>query len=728
TDNADWKTIRKFSGTTETLASASLLYAKQKPNRKTLGIFKINLWVYNMFYKPEKNLKGLRSFMITKIGEPPVIFDSVLMILSSRRIEEYLHSKGFLKAKVSSYYTTTGKKATVHFKVTAGTLCTIDSFQFVRSKGSIGPYFSAAQNNTLLKKGAPLDLEMLNLERKRIQKELQKNGFYKFNSNEIIFDDVDTLNRTKVFVSVRLIENDTSESQRRFFLRNVFVNEDYDPLVLKTGNLNTNQKFMELKFISDTNVISKKRMYPIIFILPSENYNREKSDFTLRRISGLGVFRFVNLQYKQTGFDSLDCTLNLTPYPYFNLNTEIKGANIEGNIGNSVSLTVLNRNLARDATRLSFNATGGVEIPTVSFDSLLFNASGGITFSFPRIIFPVFKLNKKVSKYAEQKTNVSFTSSALLQSNVYTLYNQNFSLSYLFTEPVKELKKHEPGISLTYTRPIILSDSFSKKLESDFLLKQTFSDLLITSVNYYFTFSNQDITRRKNYFLLRTGAEFSGWIFKYLGDFGIIHFKQNEFGQPLLFSVPRTQFIRPEFDIRQYYMIGRQGTIALRGFFGAGFTFSDKYVLPYIRQFYAGGPNDIRAWKIRSLGPGSAPATSTVAGFYNQTGDLKLEGNAEYRFPVIGILKGALFVDAGNVWLLKNDTSKSGEDFSFNRFYKEIAIGAGAGARLDFSFFVFRLDVATPVHAPLSGTTGWVFGEGGLTKNLTFNLAIGYPF
>ena len=138
--------------------------------------------------------------------------------------------------------------------------------------------------------------------------------------------------------------------------------------------------------------------------------------------------------------------------------------------------------------------------------------------------------------------------------------------------------------------------------------------------------------------------------------------------------------------------------------------------------------SDIRAWKIRSLGPGSAPATSTVAGFYNQTGDLKLEGNAEYRFPVIGILKGALFVDAGNVWLLKNDTSKSGEDFSFNRFYKEIAIGAGAGARLDFSFFVFRLDVATPVHAPLSGTNGWVFGEGGLTKNLTFNLAIGYPF
>lgn len=166
------------------------------------------------------------------------------------------------------------------------------------------------------------------------------------------------------------------------------------------------------------------------------------------------------------GIDSLDCNIRLTPYKTSNISTEIKATNIENNLGNSLSFTYLNRNLNKDATRLTFNAIGGVEIPVAKVDSLLFNASSSINFSVPRVLFPV--LHKKVSRYSEQHTNISFTTSAIFQTGVYSLYNQNFSFGYDFKEPVKELKRHQPGISLTYTRPIIQSDSFRARLNSDF--------------------------------------------------------------------------------------------------------------------------------------------------------------------------------------------------------------------------------------------------------------------
>ncbi|GDX52054.1 membrane protein [Bacteroidota bacterium] len=731
-DKVDWKKIKKNIENNNSLSSSLLLFAKQKPNKTTLGLFKLNLWVYNIFHT--KKLKGLSYWMQSHIGEAPVIFDSMMLFYSSNLMEEYLHTKGYLDATVSGHYKINGRKASAYYDVHADTLYTIDTIEYVKGNQTVTSLMMESSKNTVIKVGSPLDFEKMEEERKRIKKDLQNRGLYRFSADEIYYV-VDTpIINHGAHVSVHIDENDSSGVQQPYYIRHVFINQSYNPIVTDSIHAIDTIEYKNLKFISEKNVLNPRRLYRVVFITPGESYSIKKNDFTIHRISDLGTYKFISVQYQQVGKDSLDCNIRLTPFKVSSISPEIKAANIENNLGNSLSLTYLNRNLSKDATRLSFNAIGGVEFPVAKIDSLLFNASSSLSFSVPRVLFPV--LYKKVSRYSEQRTNISFTTSALFQTGIYSLYNQNFSFGYDFREPVKELKRHQPGISLTYTRPIIQSDSFRARLNSDFLLKQTFSDQLITGCNYTFTYSNQDYEKLKNFFVMRTGFELAGGILWVLNDGShLVKFSRDTTtNQALILNIPYSNFLRLEFDYKYYWQFSKYRNLVAHFFSGIGLPFSNSSVLPYIRQFSVGGPNDIRAWRIRSLGPGSS-ASSQSNGFYNQTGDIKLEGNLEYRFHIIGVLKGALFTDAGNIWMLKKNPENEGANFDAARFYTEIAIGAGAGLRLDFSYFIFRGDIAMPLRNPtLPETERWVFNKIDFANslwrknNLILNIAIGYPF
>ena len=731
-DKVDWKKIKKNIENNNSLSTSLLLFAKQKPNKTTLGVFKLNLWIYNIFQT--KKLKGRSYWIQTHVGEAPVIFDSMMMYYSSNLMEDYLHTKGYLDATVSSHYKVKGRKVSAIYNVKADTLYTIDTINYVKGEKVVTALLMESAKNSVLKIGSPLDFEKMEEERKRIKKDMQNWGMYRFNGNEIYYV-VDTpIINHKVNLSVHIDENDSSDVQRLYNIRHVFINQSYNPIIADSVSEMDTIEYNKIDFIAEKNILNPNRLYRVVFINPGEKYSLRKNDFTINRISDLGTYKFINIQYQQVGIDSLDCNIRLTPYKTSNISTEIKATNIENNLGNSLSLTYLNRNLIKDATRLTFNAIGGVEIPVAKIDSLLFNASSSINFSVPRVLFPV--LHKKVSRYSEQHTNISFTTSAVFQTGVYSLYNQNFSFGYDFKEPVKELKRHQPGISLTYTRPIIQSDSFRARLNSDFLLKQTFSDQLITGCNYTFTYSNQDYEKLKNFFVMRSGFELAGGILSVLNDgMHLLKFNQDTItGQSLIFNIPYSNFLRLEFDYKYYWLFTKKRNLVAHFFTGIGLPFANSSVLPYIRQFSVGGPNDIRAWRIRSLGPGSSESSGSN-GFYNQTGDLKLEGNLEYRFHIIGVLKGAFFTDAGNIWMLKKNTDNEGANIDVNRFYKEIAIGAGAGLRLDFSYFIFRGDVSMPLRNPeLPETERWILNKIDFASsvwrknNLILNIAIGYPF
>ncbi len=731
-DKVNWNKIKKNTDENLSLKSSLLQYAKQKPNRTTLGLFKLNLWIYNIFQT--KKMKGRIYWVQKNIGEAPVIFDSIMLYYSAQLMQDFLKTKGYLNAQVTSHYKISGRKATAFYDVNAGNLTTIDTLEFVIGTKVISSLLSQASKSTILNIGSPLDFKKMEEERKRIHKFMLEAGLYRFNANEIYFE-VDTpIINYSAKVRVKIDESDSSETQRIYKIKNVFINQNYNPIMNTQVAIADTIEFNKLLFTADKNWLKPKRLFRVIFISPGENYSLRKNDFTINRLADLGAYKFISVQYQPAGSDSLDCIIRLTPNKASNYSNEIKAASIETNIGNSLSVTYLNRNLAKDATRLSINAMAGVEIPVANFDSLLFSISSGIKFSVPRILFPV--LHKKVSRYAEQHTNISFTSGALFQTGIYSLYNQNFSFAYDFREPVKELKRHQPGISLTYTRPIILSDSFRARLNSDFLLKQTFSDQLITGCNYTFTYSNQVIDKLKNFFFMRTGFELAGGLLWLLNDgTHLIKFKSTEDNtQSLILDIPYSNYLRLEFDCKYYWLFTRHSNFIAHFFTGVGLPFSNSSVLPYIRQFAVGGPNDIRAWRVRSLGPGSSVANQ-LNGFYNQTGDLKLEGNLEYRFKIAGVFKGAIFSDAGNIWLLNKNIENTGAEFNVNRFYKEIAVGAGVGLRMDFSYFIFRGDVAMPLRNPaLTESERWLFSSIDFAdsnwrkNNLILNIAIGYPF
>ena len=731
-DKVDWKKIKRNVENNSSLSSSLLMFAKQKPNKTTLGIFKLNLWVYSIFQN--KNSNKFNSWMQSHIGEAPVIFDSSLMFYSANLMEAYLKTKGYLNATVTGRYKNKGRKVLAFYDLTADTLYTIDTISYVKGTQIITALMLKSLKRSILKIGSPFDYEKMEEERKRIKKDLQYGGLYRFNENDIYYVvDTPILNH-KVNLSVQVNEDDSSGTQLLYYIRHVSVNQSYNTLLTDSSSVIDSVNYKNFNFVSKKNTFTPKRLLDVLFVVPGEKYSLEKNDFTINRISDLGTFKFISLQYQQVGPDSLDCTIRLTPYDASNFSAEIKAANIENNFGNSLSITYLNRNLSKDATRLTFNAIGGVEIPVAKIDSLLFNISSSLNFTIPRILFPI--LYKKVSRTSEQHTAISFTTSAIFQTGIYSLYNQNFSFGYDFREPGKAFKRHQPGLSITYTRPIIQSDSFRARLNSDFLLKQTFSDQLITGCNYTFTFSNQKFNRLKDFFVIRTGLELAGGMLSLLNDVThLIKFKEDTVtSQSLILNVPYSNYLRLEFDYKYYWLFTKNRNLVVHFFTGIGLPFSNSFVLPYIRQFAVGGPNDIRAWRIRSLGPG-ASNSNELNGFYNQTADLKLEGNLEYRFHIIGVLRGAFFTDAGNIWMLKKNKENLKANIDINRFYKEIAIGAGAGLRLDFNYFIFRGDVAMPLRNPsLFENERWVFNKIDFASsawrkdNLLLNIAIGYPF
>ena len=274
-------------------------------------------------------------------------------------------------------------------------------------------------------------------------------------------------------------------------------------------------------------------------------------------------------------------------------------------------------------------------------------------------------------------------------------------------------------IELSFSDIGEINSFIQNELEENPYLSEQFEDKFIPATNYIFTFNNQQIYKLSNYTYFKTKAELSGNLFSIIAP--IINFQKDANGNYIIFNNPFSQYIKLDFDIRRYLMFAKDNILVLRGFYGIGYSYKNSDELPIQKQFFSGGVNSIRAWEAFGLGPGS----STTLNNYS-TGDVKLEFNIEYRFPLFNSLKSAVFIDAGNIWSIKNDL-REGSIFEFDRFVSELAVGVGIGIRYDFDFFIIRLDIASPLRDPtLIENERWIRNP--LNGNFRYNLAIGYPF
>lgn len=351
--------------------------------------------------------------------------------------------------------------------------------------------------------------------------------------------------------------------------------------------------------------------------------------------------------------------------------------------------------------------------------------SAEASIQFPRLVLPF--MEARTTKYFVPKTIMSINTNYQRRTNYYDVFSQQAKYGFLWKESKNKVHEFNP-IDLSYNRLINPSKVFLDSLSRNPRLAKSFQNMIIPTSNYSFTYENSSDVGRDNSFYEKATIEFAGHTYRLIDKYLV---KSTD---GTIFKTPYSQYTKITSDTRKYWKYGSL-SLATRLYAGAIFAYGNSTQPPFNRQFSIGGANSLRAFSLRSLGPGVfyLDRSDDEELYWDQIGDVKLEINAELRFPVFNFIKGAIFVDSGNIWLL--DTKDPDLDFSFSDFYKEIAVGTGFGLRFDLNFFVFRTDLAFPLRKPLStGSFGWTMDESGfmtlpwLQKNVKLNLGIGYPF
>ena len=720
---------------------------RPKPNSSFLGL-RPRLYVYNITKEPKKQ-KGIGYWLKYKIGEKPVLLGDVDREFNKKIIVNYSENKGFFNAKASSDTISKNKKAQVLYTLKPGARYLISDVNFPADSTVINSEIQAIKDKSFLKPGNPFDLDVIKAERDRIDDHLKNRGFYYFSPDNIIIQaDSTVMKEPKVELFVKLKNNTPPISKEPFTIDKTIVFADYNLADVKQGKYgipyitDSVKVYNDLYIIDPENKFKPKIFDRALYFKRGDLYNRKDHNLSLNRLISLGVFKFVKNEFVVS--DSLnhqfDAYYILTPRPFQSLRLETLGKTNSANYtGGEVNLNWTHRNFFKGAEQLKAAIYGAFDVqvggPKDANNIIRFGTNAQL--SIPRIVAP-FRFNSS-SAYVP-RTNFNIGYEYLSRTQLYTLHNFNTSFGYLWKE--NERKEHDLKVlDVTVVAPQKVTEKYleqinghydidpEKNIEPNPSLQRVIDKQLIFGPTYSYTYTNTMLPK-KNTFYYKGSVDLAGTIT------GLVSGADAKAGdQKEIFNIPFSQYAKMEHDFRYYRKVNDKSTIATRFIAGIGYPYGNSVTMPYVKQFFVGGSNSIRAFRARTLGPGSYdPRTEKASFFFDQSGDIKLEMNAEYRANIYKFLNVAVFADAGNVWLVNEDDDKPGGKFSKD-FIKEIAVGAGVGLRLDFSILILRLDLAMPLRIPYyEEGDRWTFdridfGSGAWRKdNLILNIAIGYPF
>ncbi len=689
------KKIRKNIEQNLSIQGKLALLARQQPNTRTLGVgLKLRLW--NFFYSDSG-----KHFLQTHLGEAPVVFDSTTLGTSARLMSSYLVSKGYLFPHVTyNYRINDNNKAKVKYEVATGPLYTMDSIFFPTDSSKLNLVVEAGRYNSILKKGDAFDADELSKEQQRLQREFQNNGYFYFRKDFIYFEVDTSIGNKQVNIYVKAESIDTSDEQEQYKIRNIYLYPDFNPKYeLDTMKYDT-IIYDGLRFLTTRHYVDPDVLATAVYMVQGALFSGSSYDCTLDRFYDLGIFKFANARFNDVGGHQLDCFIYLQPAKRHSLGAELDVGNEADNFASGIKISYQSRNVVHRANSINLSLVTGIQIPVFPkfrYDSIFYNLSGEIDYVLPKFAFPFLKAH--VFCYNDPTTRIAFRASYFQQTNYYSLQNYGITYSMEWKEVDFPLKRFIfPILAVNYVFPAY-SDSFARRLSADPFLAESFQKQFIPSLGGAYIFSDQRVAHYSSFTYFRVDAETAGNLL-YLAISGLhapLNIQSDTSGSYSVLGVNFANYSRIEFDVRKYLQITQNRTLVLRFSPGIAVPYGNATAVPYIKQFFLGGTNSMRAWRVRSLGPGTFRDTTN---FFNSAGDLKLEANIEYRFSIFGRLKGATFVDGGNIWLLKNDPRKPGGTFYINQFLNQIAVGTGIGLRLDFTYFVLRLDVATPVYDP----------------------------
>lgn len=769
----------------------------QQPNKKFMSIFRLKLGIYTMSVLKNENRLVRKQELEAKIntgnytkkdstelsklmkkkkfenflnetsgGEPPVLFDSTTMATSIKRMRNYLFYHGYFYSDVSATYKTKKKKTNVTYHVSTGPQFTYREVNLIVEDSSLYSIVTKGPKNMLLKKGDPFDIDVVKKERQRLADLVQNEGYFTFSPDFIYLNIDSTVGNQQIDVNL-IVKN---EEDALLHKKYSYVEINYE--ILNFDNKKQNLLLKREDFIYDTicdvnyrvlkTSVLPRALTKSTYIKPGDYYNKDQLQKTRNALNGLGVFRFVNIEHVPISLSpdesGLYTSIKCAPSKRHAFSTDVElNTNAQSTLGFNVVGAYRNNNLFRTAAKFQFNISTGLDFQLLKEKRFENSAINAININLEAKInlarlFPTFKKNKCITyqKY-KPRTFVSVNYNFQKRINLYNL--QTIGASYGYEWYNDKFRHIFTPLSFTYVLPSNLSDSFNTILQQSPRFRQSFSNQFIMGQEYTFSYTNQNLNvgKYKNFFYFRGNVFLSGNL---LYAFTSIKQKGNELPYKLG-GINFSQFARFEVEPRYFFNFRRGQAFSLRMFAGIGIpygnsTYRDTAVMPYFKQFFVGGPNSLRGWGFRRLGPGGFDTYAENRNNLDQTADMKFEFNAEYRFNIYKTFKGALFTDIGNIWLIKEDPSRKLGHFDARRFMKELAWDVGFGLRMDLNFFVVRFDVGIALYDPaFEEGNRWTFNKINNDAELIYkqprgkelgwykfqfrdfvglNFAIGYPF
>lgn len=718
---------------TKTLRSELEDLTRPRPNKKILGV-RFKLWVYNIAGHPKKET-SLRGKLKYKVGEPPVLLSDVKLDFNSKVLASNLQNQGFLQANVSGDTVVKNRKATAVYTAEAGSQYKIKSVAFEQDSSLLSKTIMEAYSTSFLKPGKFYNLDVIKGERDRIDAYLKEKGFYYFNPDFLYVAVDSSIGNHEVNLAVNRKPIIPAQSKNTYLINDIFIYANY-----RLNSAANDTAKNDISVYKGYQIIDKRHLYKpqmfdrMMLFSPGDPYKRSSHNLTLNRLITLGVFKFVKNRFEldpQADTPKLNAYYYLTPMPKKSLRVEVIGSTKSNNLtGSQISASWRNRNTFKAGELLSITALGGFEVQYSGQYAGFNTYRGGLeaNLAIPRFVVPFFNFNTRGGFVP--KTNILLGYDLLNKQKLYTLNSFRASYGYSWKENVQKEHQLNP-ISITYVQPVNVSPLYRAAIDTNPTLQKAIDKQFILGSNYSYTYN--PLTGNGP----QTGLYFNGTIDLSGNIAGLLSGANVKTGKEVtIFNAAFSQYLRGDVDVRYYLKSGTNSVWANRLIVGVGYPYGNSSSLPFIKQFFIGGNNSIRAFRSRSLGPGTyLGVRDTVTKFFpDQSGDIKLEMNTEYRMKLVSVVNGAVFVDAGNIWLYNKDPLKPGAEFT-NKFMKQLAVGAGVGLRVDVSFLVLRLDVAFPLRKPwLPDGQQWVINQIDFASsewrknNLILNIAIGYPF
>ena len=725
-------------------------YLRQTPNHRVLGFWKLQLGTYNL--SGNDTTKWYNRW-VRRMGQPPVLYQQTLTDASARQLQLAMINRGYLGAQVEvdTMMRPDKKKIDVNYRIVTGEPHRISAINYEIPDTSVAQVIMSDSARFTVRKGDKFDRDNLDAERTLITRRLRDHGYYAFNKDYITYyaDTAEMSHDVILTMTVKPPQRPAGADTRADSLaihslyrigRVIFLSV----IVRSSGDLDSVDFIIVEIIYGPDRYLTPGTLEEKCFLVPGQLYNTHSVDRTYESLARLGILKSINIELvpeaatadtTATADRLLDVYILLSRNKKQSITLDVEGTNSEGDLGFGVGATYQHRNLARGSQLFTARLRMNYESLSGSFNGLINDRyteyAGEVGITFPRFEFPFAPLSMR------QRFNV--TSELAISGNYqerpeYTRIISGAAWKYKWVNRTNTRRHEFDLIDINYVYLPERTNDFLDAIAPDNpLLRYSYEDHFIMSMGYRYYNSNKRIpsavgrTRgiQPMVYTIRASAETAGNLL-YLGSRILAH--RPDDGVYEVFNTRFSQYVKGEVDYALTRNFDHRHSLAFHVGAGIGFPYGNSRVLPFEKRFYAGGANGVRGWGVRTLGPGSYNSHNSVTYFMNQCGDIRFDMSVEYRAKLFWVLEGGAFIDAGNIWTIHNYENQPGGMFHFDTFWKQIAWSYGIGLRMDFNYFLLRLDLGIKAYNPAEGQERWPLLHFDWHRNTAVHFSVGYPF